>query len=437
VLEAEDWMDDGTRIKLRVEVDGRRGTAHFDFAGTGAEVLGNCNAPRAVTFSAIIYALRCMVARDIPLNQGCLNPVRVSIPEGSILSPSPDAAVVGGNVLTSQAPSSRKTLSPRHSNAAPPPARPPGVACCARVTRSSACAACGRRRSPRLLRLRRLAGTPRRRTRPARARRAPGPCFVWRSVLGPLLSWRCTRPRGVAVLRCNPSLLNPQRLQRLSFSPNGSQGCMNNVTFGDDSFGYYETIAGGAGAGPGWHGRSGVHTHMTNTRITDVEILERRFPILVRHPRTEAGPKSLGNPPYEPPRDSPRGGRRRARQRSSAQAAAPDWPLQVREFGLRRGSGGPGEFRGGDGTVRELEMRRALQLSVLTERRARAPFGLAGGCDAAVGANLLVRAGGRVVSLGGKNSVCGEAGDRLRLLSPGGGCLPRPFRAPSAPIPRP
>ncbi|KFV64783.1 5-oxoprolinase, partial [Dryobates pubescens] len=101
-VEAEDFMDDGTPIRLRVQVDPQEGSATFDFSGTGMEVYGNCNAPRAITLSALIYCLRCMVGRDIPLNQGCLAPVRVLIPKGSILDPSPEAAVVGGNVLTSQ-----------------------------------------------------------------------------------------------------------------------------------------------------------------------------------------------------------------------------------------------------------------------------------------------------------------------------------------------
>ncbi|XP_014118520.1 PREDICTED: 5-oxoprolinase-like, partial [Pseudopodoces humilis] len=101
-LAAEDTMDDGTPIRLRVELDPKQGSAVFDFGGTGPEVLGNCNAPRAITLSALIYCLRCLVGHDIPLNQGCLAPVQVRIPPGSILDPSPDAAVVGGNVLTSQ-----------------------------------------------------------------------------------------------------------------------------------------------------------------------------------------------------------------------------------------------------------------------------------------------------------------------------------------------
>ncbi|XP_053913707.1 5-oxoprolinase isoform X2 [Cuculus canorus] len=174
---AEDFMDDGSPIRLRVKMDPQEGTAIFDFSGTGPEVLGNWNAPRAITLSALIYCLRCMVGEDIPLNQGCLSPIRVVIPKGSLLDPSPEAAVVGGNVLTSQ----------------------------------------------------RLVDV---------IFKAFGVCAA-------------------------------------------SQGCMNNVTFGDGSLSYYETVGGGAGAGPRWHGRSGVHSHMTNTRITDPETLELRYPVVL------------------------------------------------------------------------------------------------------------------------------------------------------------
>ena len=149
-----------------------------DFEGTGPQMLGNLNAPPAVTYSAVIYSLRSLVGQDIPLNQGCLAPIEFKIPRYSLLNPSDDVGVVGGNVLTSQ--------------------RVVDVV----LKAFKACAA--------------------------------------------------------------------------------SQGCMNNLTFGDQKFGYYETIAGGAGAGSTWEGRSGVHTHCTNTRITDPEILERRYPVLLR-----------------------------------------------------------------------------------------------------------------------------------------------------------
>ena len=153
-----------------------------------------------------------------------------------------------------------------------------------------------------------------------------------------------------------------------------SQGCMNNLTFGDDTFGYYETIAGGAGAGPAWDGASGVQCHMTNTRITDPEILERRYPVVLRR------------------------------------------------FSLRRGSGGAGEHAGGDGVVREIEFLRPVTVSVLTERRVFAPRGMNGGEDGLMGRNTLMRAlDGKEVNLGNKNSVKVRAGDLLRIATPGGG----------------
>jgi len=178
VVEAEDQMDDGSKMVLKLTLNCLDETACFDFTGTDPEMFGNCNAPRSITSSAIIYCLRSLVNTDIPLNQGCLKPVRIIVPEGCFLNPSAQAAVVGGNVLTSQ-----------------------------RVTD-----------------------------------------LVLRAF------------RACAA----------------------SQGCMNNFTFGDQDFGYYETIAGGHGAGPGWQGQDGVHTHMTNTRITDPEVLEIRYPVCLR-----------------------------------------------------------------------------------------------------------------------------------------------------------
>ncbi len=148
---------------------------------------------------------------------------------------------------------------------------------------------------------------------------------------------------------------------------------MNNFTFGDAGVGYYETIGGGAGAGPTWDGRSGVHTHMTNTRITDPEILERQF------------------------------------------------PLVLHQFCLRKGSGGAGAHRGGDGIVREIEFLRPLTVSILSERRAVRPFGILGGQSALAGCNLWLRRDGRVINLGAKATVQVEGGDRVKILTPGGG----------------
>ena len=276
----EDFLDDGSPICLSISISKSTGSAVFDFAGTGPEIYGNLNAPPAVTASAIIYCLRCLIADiDIPLNQGCLAPVEIKIPEGCFLNPSSNAAVVGGNVLTSQ-----------------------------RVTD--------------------------------------------------------------VVLRAFEACA-------------ASQGCMNNLTFGDENFGYYETIAGGAGAGPTWHGCSGVHTHMTNTRITDPEILERRYPVILR------------------------------------------------TFSLRKESGGRGMYNGGDGVIRELQFSKQLIVSILTERRAFEPYGLHEGENGSRGMNLLVKFGenGRKINVGSKNTMNVVAGDRLIILSPGGGGYGAKFKA--------
>lgn len=270
LLKATDFMDDGSQIQLSVSINIEEGSAVFDFTGTGPQVWGNINAPKAVTHSALIYSLRCLVGQDIPLNQGCLNPVTIIIPPKSILDPSENAAVVGGNVLTSQ--------------------RVVDV-----ILRAfEACAA--------------------------------------------------------------------------------SQGCCNNITFGDENFGYYETVAGGSGAGPNWHGRSGVHVHMTNTRLTDPEILEKRYPV---------------------------------------------W---LREFHLNPGSGGKGQFNGGDGVVRAVQFLKPLTLSVLTDRRVTSPYGMRGGQDGKRGENLLIRKEDDVlINVGGKCSVPVQTGDIFVLKTPGGG----------------
>ncbi|KPM41857.1 Uncharacterized protein C11D3.15 [Neonectria ditissima] len=272
-LEAVDFMDDGTPIQLRVSIDEASGGAIFDFEGTGPEAYGNWNAPIAICHSAIIFALRCMVSMDMPLNQGAIRPIDVRIPESSLLRPSEDAAVCAGNVLTSQ-----------------------------RIVD-----------------------------------------VIFKAF------------KAVAA----------------------SQGCMNNLTFGTDDaengFGYYETICGGSGGGPTWDGTSGVHTNMTNTRITDPEVLERRYPVILR------------------------------------------------KFCLREGSGGAGAHPGGDGIIRELEFSIPTKVSILSERRTYSPYGLEGGGVGGKGQNLWVKKSGRVINLGGKNTAMMAAGDRIVVKSPGGG----------------
>jgi 5-oxoprolinase (ATP-hydrolysing) len=152
-----------------------------------------------------------------------------------------------------------------------------------------------------------------------------------------------------------------------------SQGTMNNVAFGDSTFGYYETIGGGSGAGEGFDGASGVHTHMTNTRITDAEVLEARHPV------------------------------------------------RLRRFALRRGSGGAGRWRGGDGLERHYEFLAPVTVSLLTERRTTSPWGLAGGEAGARGHNSVERCDGRVEEVAGKATISMQTGDRLRVETPGGG----------------
>ncbi|KAL1599458.1 hypothetical protein SLS60_007261 [Paraconiothyrium brasiliense] len=270
-IEAVDYMDDGTPIRLKVTIEDD-GSATFDFNGTGPQVYGNWNAPMAITHSSTLYALRCMVETDVPLNHGCIKPIKLLIPDNSLLKPSFEAAVCAGNVLTSQ---------------------------------------------------------------------------------------RIVDVIFKALRVCA-----------------ASQGCMNNFTFGIDGeggFGYYETIAGGSGAGPSWHGTNGVHTHMTNTRITDPESLERRYPVLLR------------------------------------------------EFGLRADSGGAGQFRGGDGVIRDVEFRMAMSASMLSERRSIGPYGMNNGQEGRRGVNTWVKTNGVRISIGGKNSVQVQPGDRLVIETPGGG----------------
>jgi 5-oxoprolinase (ATP-hydrolysing) len=275
--EFEDAMDDGTPIRVAVTVRG--GEAVLDFTGTGPESAGNLNATRAVVRAAALYVFRSLVSEPIPLNEGCLEPVRIVTPPGSILDPSPGRAVVGGNVETSQR--------------------------------------------------------------------------IVDVLLGAL---------GVAA---------------------ASQGTMNNVTFGDDEFGYYETIGGGAGAAEGYAGASGVHTHMTNTRITDPEVLE------VRH------------------------------------------PVRLEAFSLRRSSGGAGRWPGGDGVVRTFRFLKPLEVSILSERRKRPPYGAAGGEPGQPGINLRLLADGAEEHLSGAASYQAGTGEALVILTPGGGGWGRP-EAPSA-----
>ena len=262
-------LDDGSVVAVRIDIDRAGRRARVDFSGTSPQGAYNFNAPRAVCLAATLYVFRTLIAQPIPLNEGCLEPLDIIIPDGSMLDPRPPAAVAAGNVETSQ-------------------------------------------------------------------------CIV-DALYGAL---------GILA---------------------ASQGTMNNLTFGDARLQYYETICGGAGAGPDFDGCDAVHTHMTNSRLTDPEILEGEFPVLVR------------------------------------------------EFAIRHGSGGAGRFHGGDGTLRRLEFRSAFSGALLANHRRIAPFGLAGGEPGARGEAHIRRADGRRETLGATASFEVAAGDELSILTPGGG----------------
>ena len=267
-------MDDGSRISVAVTVDRAQGSAIVDFAGTSAQHAGNLNAPRAVTRAAVLYVFRTLVDADIPMNAGCLRPIDIRIPPGSMLAPAHPAAVCAGNVETSQ--------------------------------------------------------------------------VVVDALFGAL---------GVMA---------------------AAQGTMNNLTFGDATRQYYETICGGSGAGTDSHGNgfagaSAVHTHMTNSRLTDPEVLEARYPV------------------------------------------------RVEEFSVRKNSGGQGAWRGGDGAIRKIKFLAPVTAAILSDRRRVAPFGLDGGGAGAVGRNTVVRASGAVERLAGTAETRMAAGDAIVIETPGGG----------------
>ncbi|HEX6339408.1 MAG TPA: hydantoinase B/oxoprolinase family protein [Jiangellaceae bacterium] len=262
-------MDGGAVIKVRVTVDRTDRSATIEFTGTSGVLETNFNAPASVTTAAVLYVFRTLVADDIPLNDGCLRPLRIVVPPGSLLAPEYPAAVVAGNVETSQA------------------------------------------------------------------------------VTGALYA-------------------------ALGIQAEGS-GTMNNVTFGNDRHQYYETVGSGSGAGEGFDGASVVQTHMTNSRLTDPEVLEWRFPVFV---------------------DS---------------------------FAIRRGSGGAGRWRGGDGAVRRLRFREPMAVSILSGHRRVPPYGMAGGRPGALGRNRVERADGTVVDLPGAGSVDVGENDVLVVETPGGG----------------
>jgi len=263
-------MDDGTPLCVSVKVDHSARTAIIDFTGTGPERKENSfNAPPAVTRAAVLYVFRCLVNDDIPLNDGCLKLLRLIIPPGTFLSPSPGAAVVAGNTEVSQA-----------------------------------------------------------------------TCNALFGALG--------------VMAC-------------------SQATMNNFLFGDATYQYYETICGGTGAGPDFDGTSAVQTHMTNTRMTDPEVLELRYPV------------------------------------------------RLEEFSIRRGSGGRGRHRGGDGALRRIRFLRPMTGVIVASRRTVPPFGLAGGEPGKAGEQWVERADGSRLILSGTDSAELCPGDIFAIATPGGG----------------
>ena len=273
-------LDGGERIAVQITIDSARRAATIDFRGTSPMSAGNFNAPPSIVRAAVLYVFRTLVREDIPLNAGCLTPLTIRLPEPSLLCPSYPAAVVAGNVETSQC--------------------------------------------------------------------------VTDALLGALDA--CA----------------------------AAQGTMNNFTFGDARHQYYETICGGAGAGPDFPGASAVHTHMTNSRLTDAEILETRYPV------------------------------------------------RVRRFAIRHGSGGAGAQRGGDGVVREIEFLEPMHAAILANRRRVAPFGLHGGEPGLCGKNYVVRARGAVEPLAATASVELAAGDRFVIETPGGGGYGRAVAASAA-----
>jgi 5-oxoprolinase (ATP-hydrolysing) len=267
-------MDQGCAIRVTITVDKEKRRARVDFAGTSPQRPDNFNAPAPVTRAAVLYVFRVMVDDEIPMNAGCLRPIDIAIPDGSMLSPRYPAAVVAGNVEVSQ-----------------------------------------------------------------------------------------------AVTNCLFGALGAM---------GASQGTMNNLTFGDDRYQYYETICSGSPAGPRWNGAPGVHVHMTNSRLTDPEILESRFPVVLE------------------------------------------------DFHIRRGSGGKGKWSAGDGTSRTIRFRERMDCAILASHRKVRPFGLAGGEPGEVGRTLVRRLDGRVEELGGCDQTVLEAGEAVTVITPTGGGYGKP-----------
>ena len=269
-------LDSGASIEVSITVDRQAREATVDFSGTSPQDSFNYNAPLAICHAVVLYVFRTLVGSEIPMNEGCLKPLRIVAPEGSFINPGYPAAVISGNTEVSQA--------------------------------------------------------------------------IAEALYGAL---------GVLA---------------------GSQGTMNNFVYGNGDLQNYETICGGTGAGNGFDGCSAVHSHMTNTRMTDPEVLETRFPV------------------------------------------------RVRAFSIRNGSGGDGRWRGGDGIVREIEFLQPMTVTVLSSHRRTAPFGVGGGKDGAPGENLVERADGRTDRLAGNDRTEMAPGDVFVMRTPGGGGFGSPER---------
>jgi 5-oxoprolinase (ATP-hydrolysing) len=262
-------LDNGAQIQVAIHVDTQNRSAEIDFTGTSRQQSNNFNAPTAVCMAAVLYVFRTLVDDDIPLNAGCLKPLKVIIPAGSMLNPNPPASVVAGNVETSTC-----------------------------ITNA-------------------LYGA-----------------------LGVMAASQCT---------------------------------MNNFTFGNARHQYYETISGGSGAGEGFNGTSVVQTHMTNSRLTDPEVLEFRFPV------------------------------------------------RLESYEIRQNSGGAGRWQGGNGGVRRVKFLEAMTASILSNGRKHGAFGMAGGAAGQVGRNVVVRAGGELEALDHIGQAEMRPGDIFEIHTPGGG----------------
>ena len=262
-------MDNGAVIKVSITIGVDKRSATIDFTGTSAQLESNFNAPSAVVYAAVLYVFRMLVDSDIPLNAGCLKPLTIIIPAGSMLNPHPPAATVAGNVETSQ--------------------------------------------------------------------------YITDAIIGAL---------GVMA---------------------ASYGTMNNFTFGNDTYQYYETVAGGTGAGPGFNGCDAVQAHMTNSRLTDPEILEWRFPV------------------------------------------------RVEEHSITPRTGGAGQWHGGNGALRKIRFLQPMTAAILAGHRRVPPFGLAGGGEGALGANWVERFDGTITPLGFSDETEMNVGDVFVLQTPGGG----------------